>query len=90
MTQVTIQRITDTTFRATVDGPPTTTHEVIIDPAYHEKLTGGDCSPETLLKESFEFLLEREPNTAILRSFKLQVIGHYFPEYEREIGGRLR
>lgn len=40
-------------------------------------------------RESFRFLLEREPNTSILSSFDLPVIGRYFPEYEREIRERL-
>jgi hypothetical protein len=45
---------------------------------------------EELLQESFRFLLEREPNTSILPSFDLPVIGRYFPEYEREIQTRLQ
>ena len=44
---------------------------------------------ETLLERSFEFLLERESNTSILRRFDLPVIGSYFPEYERTIRGML-
>jgi len=38
------------------------------------------------VEKSFEFLLERESNTSILRSFELPVIGNYFPEYETTIG----
>ena len=45
--------------------------------------------PESLVRESFVFLLEREPATSILRSFSLDVIGRYFPEYPREIRRRL-
>ena len=44
---------------------------------------------EPLLHHSFEFLLEREPKESILRRFDLPLIGHYFPEYEREIRSRL-
>jgi hypothetical protein len=40
---------------------------------------------EKLVEKSFEFLLEREPNTSILRSFDLPAIQRYFPEYERTI-----
>jgi hypothetical protein len=39
---------------------------------------------------SFLFLLEHEPNTSILPSFDLPVIGRYFPEYERQIHTQLR
>lgn len=60
------------------------------------RVTKKDCrtfgwgrSPEELLQESFRFLLEREPNTSILPSFDLPLIGRYFPEYEREIQTRL-
>ncbi|MGB4812724.1 MAG: hypothetical protein WBP13_09655 [Methylophilaceae bacterium] len=42
-------------------------------------------SVEKLLEKSFEFLLERESNTSILRSFELSDISKYFAEYEREI-----
>ena len=41
------------------------------------------------MKRSFQFLLEREPKESILKQFDLQVIGRYFPEYEREIQRRL-
>jgi hypothetical protein len=41
------------------------------------------------LEESFRFLLEREPNTSILPSFGLLLIGRYFPEYQQEIRARL-
>jgi hypothetical protein len=41
------------------------------------------------VEKSFRFLLDRESNTSILRSFDLPVIGQYFPEYERVIKGML-
>ncbi|MCP5109649.1 MAG: hypothetical protein GY953_02315, partial [bacterium] len=62
---------------------------VTVTPAYCQKLTGGACPVETLVERSFEFLLERESNTSILRRFELPVIGSYFPEYERTIRGML-
>jgi hypothetical protein len=37
---------------------------------------------ESLVARSFEFLLEREPPNAILRTFDLSVIQRYFPEYD--------
>jgi hypothetical protein len=40
---------------------------------------------EDLVRRSFEFLLEREPPSAILRRFELGVIESYFPEYDRVI-----
>ncbi len=41
---------------------------------------------EDLVKRSFDFLLEREPATSILRTFDLSVIRHYFPEYDQRFG----
>jgi hypothetical protein len=66
-----------------------TRHKVTLKRADYERLTGGDVSPETLVVESFRFLLEREPKESILRSFDLTVISRYFPEFEREIASRL-
>jgi uncharacterized membrane protein len=87
---ITVQPIDETTFRVTVEGrTTTTTHTVTVSPSYYEKLTGKRVAPEVLVEKSFEFLLERENNTSILRSFELPVIGRYFPEYEKTIGSML-
>jgi hypothetical protein len=43
-----------------------------------------------LVEASFRYLLEREPNTSILRSFSLDEIGRYFPGWSSEMAGRLR
>ena len=87
MIEVTKQ--SDETYSVTVSGKRTTQHQVTLTNDYYQKLTGGKVSPETLIERSFEFLLEREPNTSILGQFELPVINRYFPEYEREIGRRL-
>ena len=46
----------------------------------------GSASVEELVRRSFEFLLEREPPSSILRSFDLSVIERYFPDYGRHMG----
>jgi hypothetical protein len=69
-------------FEVTVEAGSVTTHRVSVPDHYYKKLTNGSVPPEVLVEKSFEFLLEREPNTSILRSFELPVIGRYFPEYE--------
>ncbi len=86
---ITVNPIDDTTFEVVVKANTTTTHKVTVTPAYYEKLSGKRVSPEVLIEKSFEFLLERESNTSILRSFDLPVIGQYFPEYESVITGML-
>ena len=87
---ITVQKINETTFDVKVEGRTQTNHRVTVEPGYYDKLTGGEVPPELLVEKSFEFLLEREPNTSILRKFDLPVIGHYFPEYERTMQGIFR
>lgn len=73
----------------TVRGSVITHHRVRVTKADLARFAESH-SAEELLKESFRFLLEREPNTSILSSFNLPVIGGYFAEYEQEIRSRLR
>lgn len=84
-----VTRVDENTFEVSLEGPPPTRHLVSLTDAYYQKLTQGRVSHETLITRSFEFLLERESNTSILRSFDLPVIGRYFPEFEAEIARRL-
>jgi hypothetical protein len=42
-----------------------------------------------VVRESFVFLLEREPPGSILGSFDISVIERYFPGYRKEITRRL-
>jgi hypothetical protein len=72
-----------------VRGAVLTHHRVRLTKSDLDRFSEGR-SPEDLLRESFRFLLEREPNTSILDSFELPLIGRYLPEYEREIRARLR
>lgn len=85
MANIRIVEIDSSTYQVTVVAQSTTTHTVNVQADYALKLTNGRLSKTELLKKSFEFLLQREPNTSILRSFDLSVISRYFPEYEREI-----
>ena len=66
-----------------------TTHRVTLSPDYHRKLCGGTITQEWVIVQSFRFLLEREPNTAIESEFNLEDIGGYFPEYEEALKSRL-
>ena len=86
---ITVEKIDYRTFKVTVEDRTTTTHTVTVEPSYHEKIAGSGLPAEDLVKKSFDFLLERESNASILRSFDLPVIGRYFPEYESTIKKRL-
>lgn len=63
----------------TVSDRTRTTHVVRVSRAEHERYGGGEITD--LIRRSFEFLLEREPNTSILREFDLSTIERYFPDY---------
>jgi hypothetical protein len=68
-----------------VQGQPTTTHTVPVTRAYWQELTCG----RSQFEKSFEFLLERESNARLLRSFEMPLIQRYFPDYGRTMGGNL-
>lgn len=87
---ITIKLIKDSDFGVTVKLKSTTQHEVHVSNDFHKSLTDGKVSHESLIKASFEFLLERESNNSILSQFDLEVISQYFPEYEKEIKKRLK
>ena len=61
-----------------------TDHTVTVSPAALARWARGSAQQdvEDLVRRTFEFLLEREPPSSILRSFDLSVIENYFPEYD--------
>lgn len=85
MPTITLKKLDDSTYEVTVQAGTPTTHIVTVQPQYAAKLTRGSAPVDLLVRRSFDFLLEREPNTSILRRFDLPVIAHYFPEYEHTI-----
>jgi hypothetical protein len=87
MTEITVNQQAGGTFR--VQTPAGTSHEVSVPAGFAASLGLGDVAPEELVRTSFEFLLEHEPATSILRTFSLDVISQYFPGYPAEIGARL-
>lgn len=90
MTTIHVKKLDESTFEVKVENGMPTTHVVTVTKDYALKLAGGRVPEESLVKHSFEFLLEREPNTSILRKFDLPTIARYFPEYERMIAGMLK
>jgi hypothetical protein len=61
-----------------------TEHTVTVTKADKERLA-PESTVEELVTRSFEFLLEREAPTSILRRFGLADIERYFPEYPATI-----
>jgi len=85
MQKLSITQRTPDLFDVTVHGKTTTTHQVKVTDKHLHSLTGGKASKKELLKFSFAFLLEREPNSSILPEFEITLIAHYFPEYKRAV-----
>ena len=72
------------------EGPRATHHVVGVTQVDLRRLDPEAVDPTRLLERTFDFLLEREPATSILRAFDLPVVSRYFPEFESEIRRRLR
>jgi hypothetical protein len=66
------------------DGRKVSEHTVEVSTSDVKRLA-PDASVEDLVLRSFEFLLEREPPSSILRRFALADIERYFPDYPRVI-----
>ena len=77
------------TVQVSGEGGETTEHHVIVPQSLLEDLGLQDADEEAVVRESFAFLLEREPNTSILPDFSLAIISRYFPEYGDELPERL-
>ena len=71
------------------DGGRTTRHEVQVPERLANELALSEADHERLVRESFAFLLEREPATSILSRFSLDQISDYFSQYEAEIRQRM-
>jgi hypothetical protein len=88
--KIEVEKFDASRFRVRViDAWSESTHQVTLNPKDHARLAGEAVKPETLIRKSFEFLLEREPKESILGRFDLSVISRYFPEYEHEIRKKL-
>jgi hypothetical protein len=89
MATIEVTETSPNSFSVTVHGSHITTHQVSVKPDYAGGLLGSHNVAE-LVTASFQFLLDRESNTSILRSFDLSVIERYFPEYPKAINRYLK
>jgi len=86
-----VQEFPDALFKVTITGRDgtRTDHTVSLNEQYYKQLTNGVVLPDRLMRESFLFLLEREPQQSIFTTFDLPVISRYFPEYEQVLQTRI-
>ena len=82
---ISIEKRNDNVFEVTVADSVTTTHTVTVTDQSLTDLTDNNTTKTQLLEFSFNFLLDREPNTSILSSFDINVISKYFSDYRDEV-----
>jgi hypothetical protein len=79
---VEVETMGDNDFLVKVSAANSTEHRVTLTDTYWEQIWNRRLPKKDVIARSFAFLLEREPNTSILRTFDLSVIQRYFGEYE--------
>ncbi|HEX2192832.1 MAG TPA: hypothetical protein VHH09_06520 [Acidimicrobiales bacterium] len=90
MSEISLNRRDETTYEVELrDGETATSHQVTVPPEMVEELGLGDVDRDTLVRESMEFLLERESPSSVLPEFALTDIQRYFSEYYDEMRTRL-
>ena len=82
---ISIKKQTEDVFLVTVADGVTTIHKVTVTDDTLNDLTDNTLTKTELLEFSFNFLLDREPNTSILSSFDINVISKYFSDYRDEV-----
>lgn len=80
-----VQEVSSDNFKVIVSQNSITEHDVTASKDFLNQFTKYNISPENIVKHSFEFLLDREPNTSILKKFDITVISNYFPEYTETV-----
>ena len=71
------------------EGNGVTGHKVRLSPGFLDDLLLTGVDQEAIVRETFDFLLEREPATSILPEFSLEDVTRYFPEFPEELQRRL-
>jgi hypothetical protein len=71
------------------EGHEVTAHKVRLPDAFLDDLMLIGVDQEVIVRETIDFLLEREPHTSILPEFSLDDVSRYFPEFPEELQRRL-
>jgi hypothetical protein len=90
VTDISISPLTPGRFDVTLDqAGRSTIHRVTVPQSMLDDPELGGVDLEVIVRQSMEFLLEREPPTSILSEFSLDVIPRYFGDYHAELRRRL-
>jgi hypothetical protein len=71
------------------EGTTRTRHRVTVPTDLLTDLGLAGADEQTVVHESFAFLLEREPATSIYEEFPLDTISSHFPDFADELRTRL-
>ena len=89
MPQITITSETDNergwTYEVQVEASQKHEYTVTLSWSEYDLWSHGRIAPEKVIKAAFEFLLEREPASAIMAEFDCAIIRRYFPEVDRDL-----
>ena len=86
---ISVNMVAANVYEVVVQGETETVHRVSMSQEYYRDLCGATVTHEYVLVQAFRFLLEREPNTAILREFDVADIPSYFEDFEAVLKDRL-
>jgi hypothetical protein len=90
MSEITVTPLEEGAFGVEIrEGDTTTNHRVTVPEDMVDDLGLGDVDPEVLVRQSVDFLLEREPASSILPEFALSDIQRYFDDYYDELARRV-
>jgi hypothetical protein len=71
------------------EGTTQTRHRVVVPPDLLDDLGLVDVDEQRVVRESIEFLLDREPATSIYEEFPLDTVASRFPDFADELRARL-
>ena len=82
---ITIKQLNQKEFKIKIAKEIETEHIIVISEEIYKDLTNKRISKEQLIDFSFKFLLKRECNSSILKTFAIEEISNYFPEYTKSL-----
>ena len=82
---ITIKQLNQKEFKIKIAKEIETEHIIVISEEMYKDLTNKRISKEQLIDFSFKFLLKRECNSSILKTFAIEEISNYFPEYTNSL-----
>jgi hypothetical protein len=83
MATIAVTKTDHMTYSVQVDAKKVTSHTVTCTPGFYRKISNERVSEERFIELSFEFLLEKIPNTDVKPKFDLPWIPRMYPDYER-------